>query len=184
MTPLGVIEITMSDFFCTRSNKKSPKLLKKSQIAKESWLCICDCNQFIATESYFFNLPFRLSTYTLGQKPFWRSIFQTHPFLQLLCWIGIYAVKTSHWKTDGQKWECSFKKDFIASWTKTCNADIFCSSYFERFAFMPLLIGHRSQIFWSIPIFLFVSDESQYNAINSIWNNPIWKDFLLGTYLT
>ena len=56
-------------FFALDKMKKSPKLLKKSQIAKESYLCICYCTQFIAKETNFFDLPFRLSTYTLRQKP-------------------------------------------------------------------------------------------------------------------
>ena len=139
----GVIEITTSDFFALDQTKKSPKLLKKSQIAKESWLC--DCNQFIAKESYIFDLPFRLSTYTLGQKPFWRSIFQTHPFprdissiIMLywnICWVNTLLI--IRWT----KMRMLLKKDFTPLWTRICNADIFFSSYFERLALISTYLS-------------------------------------------
>ena len=80
------------------------------------------CNQFIAKESYFFDLPFRLPTYTLWQKPFWGSILFSSTYLRfhkiflVLYWNKRYI--NILWKTDEQKQEYFYKKGLTPSWTQ------------------------------------------------------------------
>ena len=136
MAPLGVIEITMSDFFCTRSNQKIPKTLKKSP--KKGIL--------------FFRPVLQAIYIHIGAKAFLKEHFSntsisTRYFFNYYAVLEYMLYKYLVEKLMDKNETSPLKKVSLHCWQEPAMLiHIFFSSHFERFAFTPLLCGHRGQV--------------------------------------
>ena len=141
MGGLGVIEITMSDFFCTRYNEKiqkSPNLPKNTK--KSYWLCIFAINWLLRN---LIILTYPSGSLHILAKAFLKEYsvsihIRFHKiFLQFLSFIGINVILSmSHKKLMDKNKNAPLKKisPYCGHRTKrTCDAYIFFSSHFVSF---------------------------------------------------